>query len=155
MYLIFFLLWVVFNGQLTIEIAILGLFVAALIYGFVCKFMGFSIQKDIHIMKMTLFLIGYVAVLLCEIVKANFATIKMVFTAKYERQPVLVTFKTKIKSPMFRVLLANSITLTPGTITVSLEEDTYTVHALDKDFTEGIEDSVFVKLLEKAERMGL
>ena len=35
---------------------------------------------------------------------------------------------------MLRVLLANSITLTPGTITVSLEDDTYVVHALDKDF---------------------
>ena len=69
-------------------------------------------------------------------------------------EPVLVTFQTKIKSPFLRVLLANSITLTPGTITVSLEDDTYVVHALDKDFAEGIENSVFVRMLEKAERIG-
>ena len=94
-------------------------------------------------------------VLIWEIIKANVMTIRMIFTQKYEREPVLVTFKTKIKTPFLRVLLANSITLTPGTITVSLDEEEFTVHALDKDFADGIEDSVFVKLLEKAERLGL
>ena len=99
-------------------------------------------------------MVGYLFVLIWEILKANYATIRMIFTSKYEREPVLVTFHTTLKSPVFRVLLANSITLTPGTITVSLDGDTYLVHALDRDFAEGIEDSVFVKLLEKAERMG-
>lgn len=154
MYIIFFLFWVVFNGQLTLEIGIIGLFVAALLYAFICKFMGWSFKKDIHIMKYALFMIGYVFVLIWEILKANKDTIRMIFTAKYEREPVLVTFRTNLKSPVLRVLLANSITLTPGTITVSLEDDKYTVHALDKDFADGIEDSVFVHLLEKAERMG-
>ena len=73
---------------------------------------------------------------------------------RYEREPVLVTFHTTLKSPVLRVILANSITLTPGTITVSLEGDTFVVHALDKDFVEGIEDSVFVRWLQKAERIG-
>ena len=47
--------------------------------------------------------------------------------------------------------LANSITLTPGTITVSLKDDTYEVHCLDKGLSEGIEDSCFVKLLKEME----
>ena len=105
-------------------------------------------------MQYAIFMVGYLFVLIWEIIKANFDTMKMIFTSKYEREPVLVTFRTKIKSPVLRVLLANSITLTPGTITVSLEDDTYVVHALDKDFAEGIENSVFVRMLEKAERIG-
>ena len=48
-------------------------------------------------------------------------------------------------------MLANSITLTPGTITVSLEDDTLLVHCLDKTLSEGMEDSEFVKMLEKLE----
>lgn len=153
MYILFFLFWVIFNGQLTPEIAIIGIFVAALIYGFICKFMDWSPKKDVNLAKCALFFVGYLFVLLWEIIKANAATIKMIFTAKYEREPVLVTFHTNLKSPVLKVLLANSITLTPGTITVSVDGDLFTVHALDKDFADGIEDSVFVRLLEKAERM--
>lgn len=154
MYFLFYFFWIVFNGQLTWEIAVIGLFVAGLIYAFICKFMGWSLKKDLRIIKYTIFMVGYLFVLLWEILKANMATIRLVFTEKYEREPVLVTFKTNIKSPVLRVLLANSITLTPGTITVSLQDDEYTVHALDKELADGIEDSVFVRLLEKAERLG-
>jgi len=154
MYILFFLCWVIFNGQLTLEIGIIGIFVAALLYAFICKFMGWSFKKDIHMMQYALFMVGYLFVLIREILKANMDTMKMIFTSKYEREPVLVTFRTNIKSPVLRVLLANSITLTPGTITVSLEGDQYVVHALDKDFTDGIEDSVFVRMLERAERIG-
>ena len=50
-------------------------------------------------------------------------------------------------------LLANSITLTPGTITVSVEDDRFCVHCLDKELAEGMEDSVFVKLLEEMEEV--
>ena len=154
MYFLFYVLWIVFNGQLTWEIAVIGLFVAGLIYAFICKFMDWSLKKDLRIIKFTIFMVGYLFVLLWEILKANMATIRLVFTEKYEREPVLVTFRTNIKSPVLRVLLANSITLTPGTITVSLQDDEYTVHALDKELADGIEDSVFVRLLEKAERLG-
>lgn len=154
MYILFFLCWVVFNGQLTLEIGIIGIFVAALLYAFICKFMGWSYKKDIRMMQYAIFMVGYLFVLIWEILKANLDTMKMIFTSKYEREPVLVTFHTNIKSPVLRVLLANSITLTPGTITVSLEGDKYVVHALDKDFVDGIEDSVFVRMLEKAERIG-
>lgn len=154
MYLLFFLFWVIFNGQLTLEIGIIGIFVAALLYTFICKFMGWSPKKDILMMKYTGFMLCYLFVLIWEIIKANMDTVKMIFTSRYEREPVLVTFHTTLKSPVLRVILANSITLTPGTITVSLEGDTFVVHALDKDFVEGIEDSVFVRWLQKAERIG-
>ncbi len=154
MYILFFLIWIIFNGQFTLEIALIGVLVAVLLYIFICKFMDWSPKRDRIMMKYALFMTAYLFVLLWEILKANFATARMIFTAKYERQPVLVIFRTSLKSGWLKVLLANSITLTPGTITVSVEEDIFTVHALDKDFAEGIEDSIFVRMLEKAERIG-
>ncbi|MBQ8547563.1 MAG: Na+/H+ antiporter subunit E, partial [Lachnospiraceae bacterium] len=57
-----------------------------------------------------------------------------------------------LKTDLARTVLANSITLTPGTITVELTEDEFKVHCLDKEMAEGIEDSVFVRLLLKMER---
>lgn len=154
LFILFFLIWVIFNGQLTAEIGLLGIAVAAVIYIFICRFMDWSPKKEIIIVRYGLFMIAYICVLIWEILKANIATIRIIFSVKKIREPVLVTFKTDIKSQVFRVILANSITLTPGTITVSLEGDTYVVHALDKDFAEGIEDSVFVRMLKKAECAG-
>lgn len=101
------------------------------------------------------FLLWYFCVLFVEIVKANFATIRLVFSGKYEIEPVIVSFQVPIKSRFLRVLLANSITLTPGNITVSMTEDEFVVHCLDKDFSKGLNDSVFVQLLQKMEKVGV
>ena len=77
----------------------------------------------------------------------------MIGTSRYELEPALVTFHTNLKTESARVLLANSITLTPGTITVSLDEDEYMVHCLDKSLGIGIDESVFVEMLTKMEEV--
>ena len=51
MYLIFFLIWVIFNGQFTPEIAVFGLIIAGLMYAFICKFMGYKPRADIIMAK--------------------------------------------------------------------------------------------------------
>jgi multicomponent Na+:H+ antiporter subunit E len=77
----------------------------------------------------------------------------MILTRKERMEPVLVHVHAKLKTETARVILANSITLTPGTITVSLTEDNLLVHCLDKSLAEGMEDSVFVRLLQKMEEI--
>jgi len=151
MYILFYLFWIILNGRITVEIAVTGLFVSGLLYAFMCKFMGWSVKRDIYSLKYASFMIAYLFVLIKEIIKANLATISIIFNERVIKEPVLVSFDVDIKSPILRVLLANSITLTPGTITVSLEDNHYVVHALDESFAEGIEDSVFVKMIKKME----
>ena len=82
---------------------------------------------------------------------ANIAVIRIILSPKMEIQPCLVRFKTDLKSETNRVLLANSITLTPGTYTIDLNEDEYLVHALDTSFSGGMDESVFVERLRKME----
>ena len=151
MYILFYLFWIILNGRITVEIAVTGLFVSGLLYAFMCKFLGWNVQKDIYSLKFIIFMINYLCVLIVEIVKSALATIAIIFNEKVEKQPVVVSFDVDIKSPVLRVLLANSITLTPGTITVNLEGKRFTVHALDESFADGIEDSVFVKMIKDME----
>lgn len=153
MFFIFFLIWIIFNGQFTLEIAAFGVVIAGLMYLFICKFLNYHPKTDLLICKKFILVLQYVFVLITEIIKANFAVIKMIMSSRYEIEPAIVRFKTDLKSTPARVLLANSITLTPGTITVSLEEDEYVVHCLDKELAEGINSSVFVTLLRRLERM--
>ena len=153
MYILFFLVWLIFNGAVTTEIILFGLAVSAAMYIFICKFLGYSVQKDIAYLKRAPRILQYICVLAWEIIKANFAVIKLMTASRYELEPALVRFKTDLKTRQARVVLANSITLTPGTITVSLEGDEYVVHCLDKELAKGMNHSIFVELLEKLERM--
>lgn len=154
MVLLFFFAWIVFNGKITTEIVVLGLVIAAAVFAFICKFMDYSVQKEKRFYRKFLFFCGYAFLLVKEIIKANMAVIRMCLTQKEVMEPVIVKFRTSLKKEVTRVILANSITLTPGTITVSLEEDELTVHCLDKSLAEGMEDSIFVKMLEKMDEMG-
>lgn len=153
MFLLFFLIWVIFNGQLTWEIAAFGVVIAAVMYLFICKFMGYKPEMDLILCRKLFLILRYVFVLVKEIVKANYAVIKMIMSSRYEIEPVIVRFRTDLKTAPARILLANSITLTPGTITVSLEGDEYVVHCLDKELAKGINSSIFVTLLRQLERM--
>lgn len=152
MYLVFFLIWIIFNGNFTIEIAAIGLVISGLMYLFICRFLGYQPKNDLLFCKKFFLILEYVFVLLTEIIKANFAVIRMVMSFQYEIEPAVVQFRADLSTKMGRVLLANSITLTPGTITVSLEGNEYIVHCLDKELAKGIDSSLFVELIQKLER---
>ncbi len=153
MFLLFFLIWIIFNGQITWEIAAFGIVVSAFMYVFICRFMGYKPRMDLLLAKKFFLILQYVYVLIKEIIKANYAVIKMIMSSRYEMEPTVVRFKTNLKTTPARILLANSITLTPGTITISLEGDEYIVHCLDRELAKGMNNSLFVTLLERLERM--
>lgn len=153
MFFLFFLIWVIFNGQLTLEIAAFGVVIAGVMYWFLCKFFNYKLRYDLFFWRKAPLLIQYLFTLIWEILKANLIVFKMIYSEEYELEPAVVRFKTDLHSTFARVLLANSITLTPGTITVSLTDNEYTVHCLDKELAEGIASSIFVELLAKIEEV--
>ena len=145
-------LWIVFNGRITWEVFLTGLVLAVPVYLFFCLVMQFTPKKEWDFIRQIPWLIKYFAVLLREIVKANVAVTKLILSDRLEPEPVLVRFKRTFKQNSHEVLLANSITLTPGTITVDLsEDDWFTIHALDREFAEGIDDSVFIQMIQEVE----
>lgn len=151
MLLLFFLAWVVFNGRLTLEIALFGIAVAGAVFFFVCRFMDYSLKQELRLYRLLPAFVQYLYYLMKEIILANLTVTRLILTRKEEMEPVLVHVRADLKSETARVILANSITLTPGTITVSLTEDKLLVHCLDKSLSEGMDDSVFVRLLQKME----
>jgi multicomponent Na+:H+ antiporter subunit E len=72
----------------------------------------------------------YVPWLIKEIVLANLDVAKRVLSPSMPISPTLTRVKVTQKTDLGRVIYANSITLTPGTISLLLEGDTITVHAL-------------------------
>ena len=155
MFLLFFVLWIVFNGQLTLEIAGFGIVISLAMYLFVCRFMDFSVKRDIALSKCFFYFLYYCLVLVWEIVKANLVMAKfIIIKQEYELHPVIIRMNTVLESKLCRTLLANSITLTPGTITISLSGNELIIHAIDESLAiEDDGDFIFEKMLLKLENM--
>lgn len=151
MFFLFLALWLIFNGKFTWEIFGIGVALALAIYLFFCIFMNYSPKKEWQTLRKLPWFIRYIAVLLWEIIKANFAVIRLILSDRLEPEPVLFRFHLPLQRDIDKVILANSITLAPGTITVDTKDDIYVVHALDKDLAEGTESSVFVQMLQDLE----
>ncbi|WP_317853858.1 Na+/H+ antiporter subunit E [Chakrabartyella piscis] len=151
MYIGLLLFWIILHGRITVEIIVLGVLICLGLDWFMCKFLGYSVKKEISWMKKIPLFFLYGGTLTKEIIKSNLAVIKIILSPKMEIEPTLHTFQTNLKTEEARVLLANSITLTPGTYTVHLEDGVYLIHALDPSFADGVEESVFVDLLRKLE----
>ena len=150
MFIALFALWMIFNGSVTTSSLLLGILISGLITLFCRFFMGYSSKAFFNSLKKAGSMLHYISVLFVEIIKANIAVIKIIW-GKASVKPNLVRFKSNLKSDALKVLVANSITLTPGTYTVALEDDCYEVYALDASFNEGIEENIFFKMAEKME----
>lgn len=151
MFICFFALWVVLNGKWTTEIGVFGLVFAALAYAFTWKYMGYSPKVDIALVRRVPSALRYGVNLVVEIIKANLTVCKMILKPDFVPEPQLVQFDVDLKKNRHLVALANSITLTPGTITVDLHDNHFLVHALDASLVDGLDDGGFVQQLMQME----
>ncbi len=154
MFFLLFALWIVFNGLWTAEIAITGVVLCGIIYVFIWKFMDYSPKKEWQTFLRLPKLLMYAVYMLKEICLAVWQTLHFIWTPKEEVEPQLVSFHTPLKTEMGRVALANSITLTPGTITVDVQDDLFLVHCLDATYSQGIEDSEMQRRIARLEKGG-
>lgn len=151
MYLLLFLLWVILNGRFDLEIILFGIAISTAVTFFMTKCLEYSPKEEKKLFKNTLRILMYIIVLIVEIIKSSLLVLKFILSKEVDIQPQIVFFKTPLKSEFLKTVLANSITLTPGTITLNVEGDVFCVHALDYTLADGFENSVFVKLLKEIE----
>ncbi len=74
--------------------------------------------------------IRYAPWLIGEIIKSNWKVLKAILSPELDIHPTLVKVRTTCKSDLAKVVFANSITLTPGTVTLRVEDDFMLVHGL-------------------------
>lgn len=93
--------------------------------------------------------VGYVGYLVREIVLAAIGVAEKVLDPHMPIDPVVISHRTGFTRDVSRVALANSITLTPGTLTIDLEDDTYVIHCLNEEFSEGIVNGDFERRIKR------
>lgn len=146
-----YILWIIFNGRITAEIAVIGLVVCLSLYFFLYKFLGYNLKKDISSLKTIPKFVVFLLVLFFQIVISNINVIKIILSPKKKPKSEIVEFETDIKSVNLRCLFANSITITPGTYTVALKDGRYSVHSLTPDFSNHLNRSGVLRCIKKME----
>lgn len=144
---LFIAFWVILCEKLNIEVIIFGMVISTSVYYLNRHFLY---AGSLRIRKLPLYVL-YLLLLLKEIVLANISVAGIVLSPRMNISPCIVRLKTQLKSSLHRVILANSITLTPGTLTVQLTGDELVVHCLVKECLSGVVHSKFEKLLLKIE----
>lgn len=151
MYIVLFLFWLLLNGKLTFEVIGLGLGITVLMGALEWKLFGYGPRQELQVLRKAPVFCGYIPVLFWEILKAGLVVGRDILFRHYKLTPTLVSFHTDLKTDFGKFLLANSITLTPGTITVQVEGDKLTVHCLDKSMLDTTPDGTFQRWIRKME----
>ena len=152
MFILLFLFWLMMMGSITTEIVIFGLLISAAIYFLMYKLFGITPKKELRYISLAWYAPMFLFLMLREVIKANLAVLKVIFSGTKHPESVIVTRRFPLVTEFARNVLANSITLTPGTISAEVTGDVFTVHGLESSFADGLDDWVVLKFLMKIER---
>ena len=137
LWLTLMLIWVIANGTLATDTLIAGVVItAAIALAFASFARVYSVIRWSP--KVIIYYLMYLGVFLLELTKANLNVMRLVFSPRIDITPGIVEIKTKLKSPIGRLALANSITLTPGTLVVDIKGDSLFIHWINVSATDPV-----------------
>jgi len=128
-------LWMVLTATFNSQEFLLGISICFVIALITHKFyieLGFP---SISIKKICFFIV-FILVLFYEILKANIDVALRIIRPSLPINPGVVVIKTGLKSDIAKTILANSITLTPGTFTLDIQGDKLLIHWIDVEATD-------------------
>jgi multicomponent Na+:H+ antiporter subunit E len=130
-YLIYILLslatWLLFTFNLSVSNIVVGIVVAIITVLFFSKYFACDIGKLLQPQRYFWFIV-YIFIFAWECFKANLDVAYRVLHPSLPIRPGIVKVKTNLKTDVARTTLANSITMTPGTITIDIIDDYIYVH---------------------------
>jgi multicomponent Na+:H+ antiporter subunit E len=154
LYTVMMLFWLILIPSYTIENIVAGLLVCLGALWFSSELLIDEEQASIYSKKGILLYVRYVYHLIIEIVKANIDVAKIVLSKNMDIQPHFFKVPLNIKKDLNKVIYANAITLTPGTLSVDIKDDYILVHALTSAAANGIEGSVLELGISELEELG-
>ena len=137
-----FALWMVLTINVQIFNIIVGLavsFSVALLYTKLFR------HKEFEFISPVWFVV-YLYVLLKNLLLSNIQISKRILRPDMKLSPAIVAVKTNLESDWKKLLLANSITLTPGTLTLEVKDDTFYIHVIE--YQNGSDKQMIIKEFE-------
>ncbi len=127
--------WLLLNNSLAPDVLVVGI-VVSLFITLVFQ-SGRSVLSDLNLSPRGIIAtVIFILYFLKELIKSNIRLAGIVLAPSLPVNPGIVKVRTKLKSPVGRVLLANAITMTPGTLTVELHHEWLYIHWVTVDATD-------------------
>ncbi len=145
-----FLFWVLVSSAVDLQHILVGIGAALAVSHLSYDLMAKDPLRSPH-PRALLPILLFIPTLILEIIKANIDVARIVLHPRLPIEPSIVKFKTTLKGDTAKVSLANSITLTPGTITMDIIGDTFYVHALTREAAEDVTNWPIEDLLKEVE----
>lgn len=153
LWIILFVIWMIADASLAVQPALVG---AAITFVLAHVFASSSqAWSPLRVTPRALYhFLAYSGTFVVELVRANLNMMSYVYAPHIRIEPGIVKVRSRLKSPIGRLALANSIALTPGSLVVDIRDDTLFIHWLDVKTTDIDEASralvtPFEKHLEK------
>ena len=128
--------WVLWSGHFEPLLLGLGVFSCAATFVIVQR-MGYF-DKEIYALTISLRLLTYWGWLIKEIVMSSLAVTKVVLNPRLPISARYIELRSSSPGLIGQVIFANSITLTPGTLTLDLHQGELKVHALTSETADGL-----------------
>jgi multicomponent Na+:H+ antiporter subunit E len=154
-FIVLWLVWVLIAGFALYEV-LLGGAVALILSLLIFRYVGYSFGLG-AVIGMFKFIFVYIPVFLYRLVLANFDMAYRVLSPKLPINPRIVKVPTDLQSDLKKLVLANTITLTPGTLSLDVEDDGVLVHWVNaqgesgEDYKKAISEDFETMLGGKAE----
>ncbi len=129
--ILLFAIWLLWSGHYTPLLLSFGV-LSCLLSVYLCQRMGI-IDPEGHPVHLLIGFALYIPWLAWSLLRANIDVARCILTPSLPISPRLIRVKASQKTHLGQVIYANSITLTPGTVSVDVEEGAITVHALTRD----------------------
>lgn len=145
-------LWLLLSGHYEPLLLFLG--VASVILVLLVALRMDVVDHEGHPVHLTLKCLTYWPWLGWEIIKANIDVAYRIIRPDLPISPTVVRVKASQRTEVGKVIYANSITLTPGTVSMNMEGDQITVHALSREAAESLLDGEMDRRVSEVEGTG-
>ena len=146
-----FVFWFILSGLIAPFMLLLGLVSTAFVVYIINKMDLIDEEISFHNFNI-MGLLLYLPWLLKEIIISNIKVCLYIIMPNKKINPQIIKVKSSQISELGHVLYANSITLTPGTVTIDVDGDTFTVHTLDDQFKESLESNEMDRKIKSTEK---
>ena len=129
-FIVVLIIWLFLTASLDPQELIVGIIFSAIVAGFTYDIFTTRGLSNLHPRRIA-YAIIYIPYFLWAMIKANLDVAYRVLHPKRPINPGIVECKTELKNEVGKLALANSITLTPGTITLDIDGGRYFIHWID------------------------
>lgn len=130
LFVVAFIVWAMFTWVPDRQEILVGAIVSAGLAFFFGEIFVIHPEKVFNL-KRWMYFLYYVPIFFYEVIKANLDVAYRVLHPRLPINPGIVKIKTNLKSEIAQTMLANSITLTPGTMTVDIKDGDMYIHWID------------------------